>query len=124
MAFRRQKIWRVVIFLCGVILVYFYLLTSIEKTEEYRKAVLFLSSNNKVSEKLGTPTRYSVNILTKVYIEQLADSEKKTELKINIVGKKDKGRADIELETSKGEWMITKAALFMKTAEKIDLMEH
>jgi hypothetical protein len=124
MAFRRQKIWRVVILLCGVILVYSYLLTSIEKTEEYRKAVLFLSSNNKVSEKLGIPMRYSVNILTKVYIEQLADSEKKSELKINIVGEKDKGRADIELETSKGEWMITKATLFMKTAEKIDLMEH
>jgi hypothetical protein len=121
MSLKRKAFWASVILIVGIT-VFLYINSKILKAEPYQLSVTFLSNNNRVAEKLGKPVRFSFNMFTG-YGGQNTNVGKKAQFIIKIVGEQNRGIAEMELETQKSKWLVTRATLITENGERINLLD-
>jgi len=119
----KTKIIFTVVFLFVFVAFNIYLHNSQLNSESYRVTMNFLSNSNNVTELLGKPYRFSVPIFRGWGQQGAPAGELKAQYRINIYGEKNKGTAEIRLESQLPKWFITEATLILENGNKVNLLE-
>ena len=82
----------------------------------------FLMNNSRVADKVGKPQKIALAIFDSFDVHNNPSAEGTAKFTFVVEGPSGDGKAFLELNTEKRNWLMTKAELLLKNGQRLDLL--